>query len=83
MNLGVIFYENAPSPQRYMHTAIECIPVSKRILSLAPAYFREALSTSDEEWSQHRKIIDTLEGSKKYGKWAFRKMMVKGMFGKS
>ncbi|KAL2316111.1 Pre-mRNA-splicing factor cwf19 [Schizosaccharomyces pombe] len=77
MNLGVIFYENAPSPQRYMHTAIECIPVSKRILSLAPAYFREALSTSDEEWSQHRKIIDTLEGSKKYGKWAFRKMMVK------
>ncbi|EPY50831.1 complexed with Cdc5 protein Cwf19 [Schizosaccharomyces cryophilus OY26] len=77
MGMGVIFYENAPSPQRFLHTAIECVPVPKRTLSLAPAYFREAILTSDDEWSQHRKIIDTMKGAEKYGKLAFRKMMVK------
>ncbi|EPX74712.1 complexed with Cdc5 protein Cwf19 [Schizosaccharomyces octosporus yFS286] len=77
MGMGVIFYENAPAPHRYHHTAIECVPVPRRTLSLAPAYFREAILTSDDEWSQHRKIIDTMEGVEKYGKYAFRKMMVK------
>ncbi|WBW71944.1 complexed with Cdc5 protein Cwf19 [Schizosaccharomyces osmophilus] len=77
MGMGVIFYENAPTPTRYRHTAIECVPVPKRTLSLAPAYFREAILTSDDEWSQHRKIIDTMGGAEKYGKYAFRKMMVK------
>ncbi|EEB07004.2 complexed with Cdc5 protein Cwf19 [Schizosaccharomyces japonicus yFS275] len=78
LNMGVIFYENVPSPEKFVHTAIECVPVPKRMLQLAPAYFKEAILASDEEWSQHKKIIDTQAAAERgAGKYAFRNSMVK------
>ncbi|KTW26996.1 hypothetical protein T552_02487 [Pneumocystis carinii B80] len=74
----VIFYENASAPHRRMHTAIEAVPVPREVSSQAPAFFREAILSSDEEWSQHQKIIDTLAKAKKgLGKMAFRRSMSK------
>ncbi|RVD84356.1 uncharacterized protein DFL_006108 [Arthrobotrys flagrans] len=74
----VIFYENAAAPHRKRHAAIEAIPLPLEQGELAPAFFREAFLSSDEEWSQHKKIIDTASLSrKKLGKQAFRRSMVK------
>ncbi|EMR09531.1 hypothetical protein PNEG_02117 [Pneumocystis murina B123] len=74
----VIFYENASAPHRRMHTAIEAVPVPRDVSAQAPAFFREAILSSDEEWSQHQKIIDTLARAKKgLGKMAFRRSMTK------
>jgi len=75
---GVIFYENAARPQRNQHAALTAVPISYHHLDLAPGFFKEAILSSDEEWSQHVKIIDTAKGAReKFGKAAFRKMLVK------
>ncbi|KAL7749501.1 Pre-mRNA-splicing factor cwf19 [Sorochytrium milnesiophthora] len=55
----VLFMETVPSMKWQRHTAIEVLPVSQEIKADAPAYFREALMSADEEWTQHAKIIDT------------------------
>ncbi|KAK6363712.1 hypothetical protein TWF730_001131 [Orbilia blumenaviensis] len=74
----VIFYENAAAPHRKRHAAIEAIPLPLEQGELAPAFFKEAFLASDEEWSQHKKIIDTASLSRKtLGKQAFRRSMVK------
>ncbi|KAG4302841.1 hypothetical protein PCK1_000784 [Pneumocystis canis] len=74
----VIFYENAAAPHRRMHTAIEAVPVPRYIAAQAPMFFREAILSSDEEWSQHQKIIDTLSKARKgLGKMAFRRSISK------
>lgn len=74
----VIFYENACAPHRRMHTAIEAVPVPRDVSAQAPAFFREAILSSDKEWSQHQKIIDTLARAKKgLGKMAFRRSITK------
>ena len=53
---------------------IECIPVPMDKWEDAPAYFKEAILSSEEEWSQHQKVIET---SKKDG--GFRRSMVKNL----
>ncbi|KAL7270518.1 Pre-mRNA-splicing factor cwf19 [Rhizina undulata] len=77
----VIFYENAAAPQRRRHAAIVVVPVPLEAGELAPAYFKEAIMSSDEEWSQHKKLIDTLSKARKegLGKQAFRRSLVKQM----
>lgn len=63
-NRSVIFYENAVptggSGDR-MHACIYAVPVSAEVLDKAPAVFRESMETSDEEWSVHRKVINTMQ----------------------
>ena len=79
---GVIFYENAAhSTSRKGHAALNAIPLPHHLAETAPAYFKEALLASDEQWSQHKPIIDTLALSQqpRYGRAAFRKAMVKEM----
>ncbi|KAJ3095993.1 hypothetical protein HDU97_006321 [Phlyctochytrium planicorne] len=56
---GVIFIEQVINLKWHNHTFIECIPVPQDKFELAPAYFKEAILSSEEEWSQHRKLIDT------------------------
>ncbi|CAK7237212.1 Pre-mRNA-splicing factor cwf19 [Sporothrix eucalyptigena] len=55
----VIFYENAAAPHRRMHAALVAVPIPYELGDTAPAFFREAMLSVDEEWSQHKKIIDT------------------------
>lgn len=54
------------------HTIIECIPIPYGVVEDAPMYFQEAITSAGDEWSQHRKVIDT-------GKKGFRRSMVKEM----
>lgn len=56
---GVIFMETVTNVRSQRHTAIECIPIPYGVYEDAPAYFKEAILGSGEEWSQHKKLIDT------------------------
>ncbi|KAJ2349823.1 Pre-mRNA-splicing factor cwf19 [Coemansia erecta] len=58
---GVVFIETVTStrPSKAGHCSIECIPMPGNKAQDAPGYFKEALMASDDEWSQHQKIIDT------------------------
>ncbi|KAI8069877.1 CwfJ C-terminus 1-domain-containing protein-like protein [Gongronella butleri] len=56
---GVIFMETVTNLRSQRHTMIEAIPVPYGVYEDAPAYFKEAILMSGEEWSQHKKLIDT------------------------
>ncbi|KAI4592285.1 hypothetical protein KJ359_011344 [Pestalotiopsis sp. 9143b] len=76
----VVFYENAAAPQRHMHAALQAVPIPYEQGDTAPAFFKEAMLSADEEWTQHKKIIDT--GAKArdgLGKLAFRRSIAKEM----
>ena len=79
---GVIFYENAAhSHSRQGHATLNAVPLPRGLAETAPAYFKEAITSSAETWSQHRPIIDTLSMAQKpgYGRQAFRKAIPKEM----
>ncbi|UNI23735.1 Pre-mRNA-splicing factor cwf19 [Purpureocillium takamizusanense] len=76
----VVFYENAAAPQRRLHAAMAAVPIPYEEGAMAPAYFREAFLSSDEEWSQHRKVIDTAARARDgLGRMAFRRSLAKEM----
>lgn len=76
----VVFYENAAAPQRHLHAALVAVPIPWDLGDTAPAFFREAMLSSDEEWSQHAKIIDTSKKAREgLGKLAFRRSIAKEM----
>lgn len=76
----VIFYENAAAPQRHMHAAMQAVPIPYDQGDTAPAFFKEAMLSADEEWSQHKKIIDTgAKARSGLGKLAFRRSIAKEM----
>ncbi|MCJ1286230.1 hypothetical protein MMC26_005575 [Xylographa opegraphella] len=77
---AVIFYENAAVPQRKKHAGMEAVPLPYRLGETAPAFFKEAILSADEEWTQHKKLIDTLANARHgQGKMAFRRSLVKEM----
>lgn len=76
----VVFYENAAAPHRKMHAAMQVVPLPYSLGETAPAFFKEAILSSDEEWSQHKKLIDTSAKAKQgLGKLAFRRSLAKEM----
>ncbi|KAL3258153.1 hypothetical protein ABHI18_006276 [Aspergillus niger] len=76
----VIFYENAAQPHRKRHAAMEVVPLPYSLGETSPAFFKEAILSSDAEWSQHRKLIDTLAKSKQgMGRSAFRRSIAREM----
>ena len=76
----VIFYENAARPQRKKHASMEAVPLPYSLGETAPAFFKEAILSADEEWTQHKKVLDTLSKAKSgAGKLAFRRSLVKEM----
>ncbi|KAK4988954.1 Pre-mRNA-splicing factor cwf19 [Elasticomyces elasticus] len=80
-NQAVIFYENAAQMHKNRHAALFAVPLPLHLADAAPAFFREAILSADEEWAQHKKLIDTLKLSERagYGKPAFRKSLAKEM----
>ncbi|MCJ1388671.1 hypothetical protein MMC18_001520 [Xylographa bjoerkii] len=77
---SVIFYENAAVPQRKKHAGMEVVPLPYSLGEMAPAFFKEAILSADEEWTQHKKIIDTIAKARQgLGKMAFRRTLVKEM----
>ncbi|KAK2732486.1 hypothetical protein FQN57_002619 [Myotisia sp. PD_48] len=77
---GVIFYENAARPEQKRHAAMEAVPLPYSLEQTAPAFFKEAILAADEEWTQHKKLIDTLSRSREgLGKRAFRQTLAKEM----
>ncbi|KAL8804402.1 MAG: hypothetical protein Q9182_002597 [Xanthomendoza sp. 2 TL-2023] len=76
----VIFYENAAAPHRKRHAGMEVVPLPYNLGEMAPAFFKEAILTGDEEWTQHKKLLDTLAKAKQgLGKFAFRRTIAKEM----
>lgn len=76
----VVFYENAAAPHRKMHAAMQVVPLPYSLGETAPAFFREAILSSDEEWTQHKKLIDTAARARDgFGKLAFRRSIAKEM----
>lgn len=76
----VMFYENAAAPHRKMHAAMQVVPLPYSLGETAPAFFREAILSSDEEWTQHKKLIDTAAKARGgLGKQAFRRTIAKEM----
>lgn len=76
----VIFYENAAAPHCRKHAGMEVVPLPYNLGETAPAFFKEAILTADEEWTQHKKLIDTLAKAKSgLGKSAFRRTLAKEM----
>ncbi|CAM0136619.1 Pre-mRNA-splicing factor cwf19 [Umbelopsis sp. WA50703] len=69
---GVVFMELVKNMKYQRHTVIECIPIPYGVVEDAPMYFQEAIMSAGDEWSQHKKVIDT-------GKKGFRRSMVKEM----
>jgi hypothetical protein len=77
----VLFYENAAAAhRRRLHAALVAVPIPYELGDTAPAFFREAMLSADEEWSQHKKIIDTAKKAREgLGKLAFRRSLAKEM----
>ncbi|KAK4189420.1 putative cell cycle control protein cwf19 protein [Podospora australis] len=76
----VLFYENAAAPQRRLHAALVAVPIPYDLGDTAPAFFREAMLSTDDEWSQHKKVIDTGKKAREgLGKQAFRRSIAKEM----
>ncbi len=76
----VVFYENAAAPHRKMHAAMQAVPLPYSLGEMAPAFFKEAILSSDEEWTQHKKLIDTAARARDgLGKQAFRRSIAKEM----
>ncbi|TVY39530.1 Pre-mRNA-splicing factor [Lachnellula occidentalis] len=76
----VVFYENAATPQKKMHAAMQAVPLPYSLGETAPAFFKEAILSSEEEWTQHKKLIDTAARARDgLGKLAFRRSIAKEM----
>jgi hypothetical protein len=76
----VLFYENAAAPHRRLHAALVAVPIPYDLGDTAPAFFREAMLSADEEWAQHKKVIDTGKKAREgMGRAAFRRSLAREM----
>ncbi|SGY19417.1 BQ5605_C014g07643 [Microbotryum silenes-dioicae] len=57
LDRGVVFFETIISLKHQKHCAIEALPVPFDLFDQLPVYFREAIFTSESEWSQNQKLV--------------------------
>ncbi|KAF7727149.1 hypothetical protein EC973_008010 [Apophysomyces ossiformis] len=69
---GVIFMETVTNLRSHRHTVIEAIPIPYHVYEDSAAYFKEAILGIEEEWTQHKKLIETSTRG-------FRNSMVKNL----
>lgn len=74
---SVIFYESAVNRSMKQHACIFAVPIPRNLADTAPGFFSEAILSSDDEWSSHRKIIDTRKRAQESGRFAFRTAIAK------
>ncbi|KAF9356097.1 hypothetical protein BGX34_010102 [Mortierella sp. NVP85] len=56
---AMIFSETVVNLKWHKHTVIECVPIPWDAGQTAPGYFKATILNADEEWSQHKKLIET------------------------
>jgi hypothetical protein len=54
-----VFIETVLNLKQKRHTVVECIPIPPAQAQMAPVYFRKAITESESEWAQHKKLIET------------------------
>lgn len=59
LGYSAMFFEDNSRPYKHNHIAIECIPIPKAQANIIPRVWHESILAVDEEWSQHRPLIDT------------------------
>eukprot|EP00041_Stephanoeca_diplocostata_P038737 m.1548000 g.1548000 ORF g.1548000 m.1548000 type:complete len:187 (-) comp25262_c1_seq8:4531-5091(-) len=55
----VVFMETVHHLRYHPHTVVHAVPLEAEHGELAPMYFKKGIQDSDEQWSQHKKVIDT------------------------
>ncbi|ETW00092.1 hypothetical protein H310_07517 [Aphanomyces invadans] len=58
-HMSMLFLERTFDAGRKKHTVIECVPVPTDVGMDAPMFFKQAMLECDEEWSTHKKILDS------------------------
>ncbi|PVV04566.1 hypothetical protein BB560_000933 [Smittium megazygosporum] len=61
METNIPSYSKTGSTSFNRHISIDCIPIPYKdsLFQSAPIYFKQAILSSDEEWSTHKKLYDT------------------------
>lgn len=54
----VVFMETFKNISRQNHCVVECIPFDKEVGDMASIYFNKAISESESEWSDNKKVIE-------------------------
>jgi len=67
MKKDCLFLETVLDLKKQHHTFVECIPIPISDAQQAPIYFKKAIieDSTESEWTQHKKLIDTGKGLRK------------------
>ncbi|KAJ1958668.1 Pre-mRNA-splicing factor cwf19 [Linderina pennispora] len=57
--MGVVFLETVMSTTKSTHCVIECVPIPFKHMDDVHVVFQQGILGISDEWSQHRKVIDT------------------------
>lgn len=58
---SMVFFETVLSLRQQKHTYLEAIPLPNDVFPQVPAYFHQALSEVESEWSDHAQVIEFSE----------------------
>ena len=53
-----VFFEIFVGQHKFPHMQLQCVPLPEQAGSMAPLYFKKALSECEMEWSTNKKVVD-------------------------